>query len=152
MAVSSEYSEMVITQDFDSCIIGSNPITPAKIKGGYYKYQMAKENKFQKLCIDTIIEQGGYVVNILGSPLIPKGTHDLIACVNGRFLSCEIKRPDGKGEISPHQIIQGKKVLKSRGGVIYCENINHLIEVCKYFNSLPIENFPTNLIFGGLRD
>lgn len=107
------------------------------------------ENKLQATLITTVREKGGYVVNIHGSPLTPKGTHDLLICINGRFLSCEVKTDNENGIISEQQLIQGRKVLKAGGGVIYCENYNHFIRVLDYYKSLPEEPFPTELIFRG---
>lgn len=36
---------------------------------------------------------GGEVIKIHGSPMMPKGTPDLLACLRGRFVACELKQP-----------------------------------------------------------
>jgi hypothetical protein len=49
-------------------------------------------------------------VKMTGSPYLPKGLPDLWIIVEGRLVLVELKRPDGKGILSPRQSLIKEKI------------------------------------------
>ena len=69
------------------------------------------ENKI-KGYLDSL---GAYHVKIHGSAYMPAGTPDILACVNGRFIGIEVKKPTG-GVVSELKKLKLKQI-KNAGGV-----------------------------------
>lgn len=85
---------------------------------------MAKESGIQSSILQWLEKQGHAPVKIHAGIYTRKGTHDVICCVQGRFVALEVKKP---GE--QPTLIQQKaaaRVLKS-GGV--SERVTSLAEV-----------------------
>jgi RecB family endonuclease NucS len=47
---------------------------------------------------------GAYYLKVHGSMYQPAGTPDILACINGRFVAIEVKRPNG-GVVSALSIV-----------------------------------------------
>ena len=63
-------------------------LTPPRVK------PFPNETALSKACQARIRGcYGGEVLKVHGSPMQPKGTPDLLACVRGRFVACELKQP-----------------------------------------------------------
>jgi len=73
------------------------------------------ESAIQTAIIGYLRGQGAYVYNAPGSASSAKGTPDILACVKGRFVALEIKKPDDSyGETKP-QAIRARQVRKAQG-------------------------------------
>lgn len=71
------------------------------------------ESVFQKACKRILNEHGHYCVTIHGDGWGNLGTPDLIACVEGKFVTFELKV--GKNQLSSAQVIHKKRILGSGG-------------------------------------
>ena len=69
------------------------------------------ENKIKKY-LDSL---GAYYLKVHGSMYQPSGTPDILACINGRFVGIEVKRPNG-GTVSALQKSKLKKI-ETAGGI-----------------------------------
>ena len=81
------------------------------------------EHKIKKY-LDSI---GAYYLKVHGSAYQPSGTPDILACVNGRFIAVEVKRPNG-GVVSE---LQKSKIKKTH---IVWDCFNVLIYLFFFFN------------------
>jgi len=72
------------------------------------------EQQLQKKIIDYLQEKGYYVVKVVKAN--KAGVSDLLACVNGRFVSIEVKV--GKNKPTPLQLHNLEEVKKA-GGVSF---------------------------------
>lgn len=77
------------------------------------------EKELQNKCIKYLKSKGIYYINKYGDGRTAKGCSDLIICVNGRFVSVELKTK--KGVTSDIQIMHGERIRKS-GGLFYIIN------------------------------
>lgn len=80
-------------------------------------YSAKRENKLQTECLDYLDELGIYRINLHGSAWCGKGSPDVVACINGKFLAFEFKV--GKNEMQPDQRIR-KKQIQRNGGLHFC--------------------------------
>lgn len=71
------------------------------------------EQKIQSNIIKYLESEGHYVVKVITAS--KKGVPDLIACINGRFVAIEVKRPETKTGTSKLQEYNLKKVDKAGG-------------------------------------
>ena len=69
------------------------------------------ENKIKRY-LDSL---GAYYLKVHGSGYQPSGTPDILACVNGRFIGIEVKKPTG-GVVSDLQKLKLKQI-ENAGGV-----------------------------------
>lgn len=69
------------------------------------------EQKIQKEIINEIEANGGYVIKVVAATV--GGVPDLIACIDGRFLGIEVKKPGN--DTSPLQAYNIRKIIKSGG-------------------------------------
>lgn len=76
---------------------------------------MTPEKKVENQIKRYLDKLGAYHVKIHGSAYIPAGTPDILACVNGRFVGIEVKKPNG-GVVSALQKLKIKQI-KNAGGV-----------------------------------
>lgn len=74
------------------------------------------ENSIKKY-LDSL---GAYHIKIHGSAFMPAGTPDLLACVNGKFVGIEVKKPSG-GVVSELQKFKIKQI-QNAGGVAFVAN------------------------------
>lgn len=81
------------------------------------------ENKIKQY-LDLI---GAYHVKIHGSAFMPSGTPDILACVQGRFVAIEVKRPEG-GRVSPLQKHKLELIERSGGVGIVARDVSDVSE------------------------
>ncbi len=72
---------------------------------------MKSEQQIQKSIIKYLHEIGAYTFKTVSSNRA--GIPDVIACIDGRFIALEIKRP--KGKATPLQKLELSKIVKSGG-------------------------------------
>lgn len=87
------------------------------------------ENNIKKY-LDSL---NAYYLKVHGSMYQPAGTPDILACVNGRFVAIEVKRPSG-GVLSELQKSKLKKIENSGGVSIVARSVEDVSEVLKYKN------------------
>lgn len=75
---------------------------------------MAPEKKVENQIKRYLDGLGAYHVKIHGSAYMPAGTADLLACVKGRFVAIEVKKPKG-GVVSELQKLKIKQVINAGG-------------------------------------
>lgn len=83
------------------------------------------ENQIKRY-LDSI---GAWHIKTHGNMFSKAGTPDIIACVNGRFVGIEVKRPDG-GKVSALQKAK-IKLIRASGGVAFVAD--SLDETKRYF-------------------
>lgn len=76
---------------------------------------MTPEKKVENQIKRYLDGLGAYHIKIHGSAYMPAGTPDILACVNGRFVGIEVKKPNG-GVVSALQKLKIKQI-KNAGGV-----------------------------------
>lgn len=88
-----------------------------------------KESGLQKKIINYITElpRSWVIKTTGGTPGIPTGTPDIIACINGYFVGIEVKHPNGKGHRQPEQYHQSIKIMQAGGHAFFTDNF----EECK---------------------
>lgn len=78
------------------------------------------ENKIKEY-LDSL---GSFFIKTHGNMFSKAGTPDIIACINGRFVGIEVKKPGGK--TSALQVAQ-IKLIKQAGGVAFvADNLEHV--------------------------
>lgn len=77
---------------------------------------MIHERDLQKRCLEYVRDRGIYTINTHGDGWNGNGTPDLTMCINGRFVSAELKV--GENDLSGAQRIHRKRILRS-GGVFF---------------------------------
>lgn len=75
---------------------------------------MSAEKKVENQIKRYLDSLGAYHVKIHGSAYTPAGTADLLACVKGRFVAIEVKKPKG-GVVSELQKLKIKQVINAGG-------------------------------------
>lgn len=76
---------------------------------------MTPEKKVENQIKCYLDKLGAYHVKIHGSAYMPAGTPDILACIKGRFIGIEVKKPNG-GVVSALQKLKIKQI-KNAGGV-----------------------------------
>lgn len=76
---------------------------------------MTPEKKVENQIKRYLENLGAYHVKIHGSAYMPAGTPDILACVSGRFVGIEVKKPKG-GIVSALQKLKIKQI-RNAGGV-----------------------------------
>lgn len=74
------------------------------------------ENKIKRY-LDSL---GAYYVKIHGSAYMPAGTPDILACVKGKFVGIEVKKPQG-GIVTPLQKLKIQQI-NNAGGIAFVAN------------------------------
>lgn len=64
--------------------------------------------------------------NVQGGASQKAGVPDRIVCYNGEFIALELKRPDGKGTVSPRQKIEMQKIDRAGGYTRVIETLEEL--------------------------
>lgn len=77
---------------------------------------MPAEGSLQTFAIKELKRRRVYYVNIYGAGRTGKGTPDVLACINGRFVAMEFKV--GSNDMQPDQVIRRKQIL-ANGGLHY---------------------------------
>lgn len=74
------------------------------------------EKSIQKAIIAWLKARGAYVFNVHGSAYTPKGTPDLLCCVQGVFVAIEVKGEKGKvSELQQHRL----DTIAAAGGIAF---------------------------------
>ena len=77
------------------------------------------------------LEQNNYwYFKVHGGPFHKTGVPDIIACMNGRFVAIEVKRPSG-GVVSKLQQIQMVKIKENGGVVGVARSLAEFLEILK---------------------
>lgn len=76
---------------------------------------------------------GAYYLKVHGSAYQPAGTPDILACVRGRFIGIEVKRPSG-GVVSELQKSKLKKIKKAGGVPIIARSVEDVSSMLKSEN------------------
>ena len=85
-----------------------------------------REANLQAKILDYLKGYGCYCVNVHGSSYIAKGTPDILACVNGKFVAIETKV--GKNDTSVAQNIQHLRIKAADGVVIVPYTFKEFLE------------------------
>lgn len=85
-----------------------------------------REAALQSKILEYLKGYGCYCVNVHGSSYIAKGTPDILACYNGKFIAIETKV--GKNGTSTAQQIQHKRIIEAGGVVIVPYTFNEFLE------------------------
>ena len=72
-----------------------------------------REKKLQDKCIAYLKRKNIYYVNIHGGGWSSKGAPDIIACINGLFVSFELKV--GANDMQADQVIHKRRIERSSG-------------------------------------
>ena len=72
-----------------------------------------KEQDIQKKFIRYVEGEGGYVVKVISAS--KAGVSDLIICLEGKFISLEVKTPKTKSNVSKLQAYHLSKVEEAGG-------------------------------------
>lgn len=78
---------------------------------------MSEEKKVEDKIKKYLDSLGAYYLKVHGSAFQPAGTPDILACVNGRFVGIEVKKPKG-GVVSELQKFKIKQI-RNAGGVAF---------------------------------
>lgn len=70
-----------------------------------------EEAKVQTAIINYLVWLGAWVVKTIATT--KNGTPDVLACLNGRFIGVEVKKPGGKAD--PLQRVQLRKIVEAGG-------------------------------------
>jgi Holliday junction resolvase len=76
---------------------------------------------------------GAYYLKVHGSMYQPAGTPDILACINGRFVAIEVKRPNG-GVVSALQKSKLKKIEQVGGVSIVARSVEDVSEMLQQRN------------------
>lgn len=87
------------------------------------------ENKIKRY-LDSL---GSYYLKVHGSAYQPAGTPDILACVGGRFIGIEVKKPVG-GRVSDLQKLKLKQIENAGGVGIIATSVSDVSERLKREN------------------
>lgn len=87
------------------------------------------ENKIKRY-LDSL---GAYYLKVHGSAYQPAGTPDILACINGRFIGIEVKKPKG-GVVSDLQKLKLRQIENAGGVGIIARNVSDVSERIKREN------------------
>lgn len=76
---------------------------------------------------------GAYYLKVHGSMYQPAGTPDILACVNGKFIGIEVKRPNG-GTVSALQKNKLKKIELAGGVAVVARSVEDVSAMLKCRN------------------
>lgn len=66
---------------------------------------------------------GAWYIKTHGNMFSKAGTPDIIACINGRFVGIEVKKPGGK--VSALQLAQIKRIERAGGIAFVTDSLKH---------------------------
>lgn len=69
-----------------------------------------------------------YCFKVHGSKFMEPGIPDIVACVNGKFLGIELKRPGAKNEQSEQQQIHEANIKTSNGVYLLADSLEEVVE------------------------
>lgn len=86
------------------------------------------EKKVEAQIKNYLDSLGAYYLKVHGSMYQPAGTPDILACVNGRFVAIEVKRPSG-GRVSALQKSKLKQIEAAGGVAIVARSVEDVSSV-----------------------
>lgn len=86
------------------------------------------EKKVETQIKNYLDSLGAYYLKVHGSMYQPAGTPDILACVNGRFVAIEVKRPSG-GRVSALQKSKLKQIEAAGGVAIVARSVEDVSAV-----------------------
>lgn len=102
------------------------------------------EAQLQRKIINYLKGERIYVINVTGSPHIPTGTPDLIACICGRFVGIEIKLPNGNYGLTTSQKLHLKRIMDNGGVGIKVTSVEEVKELVESINR---DDYQRELLF-----
>ncbi len=91
------------------------------------------EKKVENQIKNYLDSLGAYYLKVHGSMYQPSGTPDILACVAGKFIGIEVKRPNG-GIVSELQKSKLRKIENSGGVAIVARSVEDVSTVLKQRN------------------
>lgn len=79
--------------------------------------------------------------NVQGSGVQRAGIPDRIVCYKGIFIGLELKRPDGKGVVSPRQRIEIAKIEEAGGFCGLIEKVSEVEDLIWYLEHIVINPY-----------
>ena len=78
------------------------------------------ESRLQRKIVEILkTEVGGWWTKVHGGPYQVSGIPDLLGCVNGRFISLEVKRPGNKPTVRQLYVIQALQDNGAVAGIVH---------------------------------
>lgn len=93
-----------------------------------------REKKLQDQCVKYLEKHDIYYVNVYGSGRSGKGAPDLLICLNGRFVGCELKV--GTNDLQDDQKIHAIRIKRSGGIHIVPRTFEEFKKTVKELQSL----------------
>lgn len=87
------------------------------------------EQQIQKQIITWLTDEGHYCVKVVVAS--KAGVPDIIACIRGRFVAFEVKKPTTKHNVSALQQYNIRKIEQSGGGALVVSDVE---QVKKFVN------------------
>lgn len=81
---------------------------------------MTPEKKVENQIKNYLDSIGAWYLKVHGNAFQPAGTPDILACVNGRFVAIEVKRPTG-GRVTALQKAK-LNLINNAGGIAFAAN------------------------------
>lgn len=89
-----------------------------------------RESKIQKTILDYLAGVPHlYVVNFVGSAVTAKGTPDILACMEGKFVALEVKREDSSYDVTHAQRGRIKRIRKAGGKAYVVESLQDVVKI-----------------------
>lgn len=88
-----------------------------------------RESVLQKKCTSYLKKQNIYYINVHGDSWGSRGTPDILACINGKFVAFELKV--GENELEPAQIIHRNKIKANNGLHFSIRTIKEFIDIVR---------------------
>lgn len=85
------------------------------------------ETDLQKKCLEWCKQNNIVAYNQHENGFTGKGVPDILLCINGKFVACELKV--GKGGLSPAQKIRKKQIERAGGLHFVPRSLNQFIEI-----------------------
>lgn len=88
-----------------------------------------KEQTIQHNIIKFLESKGHYVVKVIQAS--KAGVPDLLACINGRFVGLEVKKPDKVKNTSKLQVYNLEKIKESGGRGYIVSSVKEVEDILK---------------------
>lgn len=88
-----------------------------------------KEKNVENSIKRYLFEKKHLYFKVHGDRFTEKGISDIIACVKGRFVAIEVKKPNNKKGESENQKLFGRNVIKSKGYYIVADTLEDVINL-----------------------
>ena len=85
------------------------------------------EGTIRRAVIKELRRRGVYHIPYPAGPYARRGVPDLLACIGGRFVGLELKRPGA--EPSPHQLLEHGRIEAAGGSVFVVRSVADLVQI-----------------------